>query len=52
MRDEGRFYAYWADGNADSLSTSHLFFTNKKCDKVWVLPYTMKKDFEKPVRIK
>lgn len=46
------FYAYWADGNADTFSESKLYFTNKKGDKVWQLPYQMKDDFEKPVRIK
>ena len=46
------FYALWTDGNADKLSISHLYFTNEKCDKVWMLPYEMKEDFEKPMRIK
>jgi hypothetical protein len=46
------FYALWTDGNADKLSISHLYFTNEKCDKVWMLPYEMKEDFEKPIRIK
>lgn len=46
------FYAYWADGNADEFSESRLYFTNKKGDKVWVLPYHMESDFAKPVRLK
>ena len=46
------FYAFWADGNADKFSESLLYFTNKKGDKVWQLPYNMAKDFEKPVRLK
>jgi hypothetical protein len=46
------FYAFWADGDADELSESHLCFTNKKGDKVWQLPYNMKADFETPVIIK
>ena len=45
------FYAFWADGNADSLSISYLYFCNKKGDKVWRLPYTMEKDFEKPAPV-
>jgi len=45
------FYAFWADGNADSLSESVLYFCNKKGTKVWKLPYTMEGDFEKPVLI-
>jgi len=35
------FYAFWADGNPDSLSPSHLYFTNKTGDRVWRLPYEM-----------
>lgn len=46
------FYAFWADGDADKLSESHLYFTNKKGDKVWELPYEMKNDMEKPQIIK
>jgi len=42
------FYAYWADGDADTHSESHLYFTNKTGDKVWHLPYTMTSDFAKP----
>jgi len=42
------FYAYWADGDADKLSESHLYFTNKTGDKVWKLPYTMTEDFAAP----
>lgn len=45
------FYSFWADGNADKLSESKLYFCNKK-GEVWALPYDMEKDFEKPVRIK
>ena len=46
------FYAFWADGDADKVSPSRLYFTNKTGDKVWMLPYDMNSDFEKPVRIK
>lgn len=46
------FYAFWADGNADKLSASRLYFTNAKCDKVWVLPYEMTRDFIRPKKIK
>lgn len=42
------FYAYWADGNADTLSESHLWFTNKAGDKLWHLPYNMDEDFAAP----
>jgi hypothetical protein len=46
------FYSFWADGDIAKMSVSNLYFTNRKCDKVWVLPYTMKKDLERPVRIR
>ena len=46
------FYAFWADGNADQLSESRIYFTNKKGDKTWVLPYDMKSEFAKPIRLK
>jgi hypothetical protein len=44
------FYAFWADGDADKFSESHLYFTNKQGDTVWELPYNMKGDFEIPLR--
>ena len=43
------FYALWADGDADKLSESKLYFCNKK-GEVWMLPYNMNKDLEKPVK--
>jgi hypothetical protein len=46
------FYAFWADGDANKISTSRLYFTNKTGDKVWRLPYEMKFEFTKPERIK
>ena len=45
------FYAYWADGNADTLSESHLYFTNMAGDKVWRLPYDMTENFAMPVLV-
>ena len=41
------FYAFWADGNTDSLSVSKLYFTNKDGD-VFELPYDMEKRQAKP----
>lgn len=41
------FYAFWADGDADKLSESHLYFCNSK-GKVFELPYSMNKAIEKP----
>ena len=46
------FYAYWADGDADKLSESHLYFSNKKGNKVWELPYSMEEDILKPITAK
>lgn len=46
------FYAFWSDGDATKKSVSRIYFTNKNCDKVWMLPYTMKKEWQKPVRVK
>jgi hypothetical protein len=42
------FHAYWADGDADKFSESHLYFTNRTGDKVWRLPYDMSGDFAAP----
>lgn len=46
------FYAFWADGNADKFSVSKLYFSNKKGNKVWQMPYDMDSDFAKPIRLK
>jgi hypothetical protein len=45
------FHTYWADGHADQLSESHLWFTNQSGDKLWQLPYTMTKDFAAPTLV-
>lgn len=50
LNADKKFYGFWADGDADKLSESHLYFTNQKGDIVWELPYNMKDDFEKPKR--
>ena len=42
------FYAFWADGNPDEFSTSYLYFTNKRGDRVWRLPYKMEEEFATP----
>lgn len=46
------FYAFWADGDADKLSESRLYFSNKKGTKVWMLPYDMDHDFQRPIEVK
>jgi BNR repeat-containing family member len=44
------FTAFWADGNADSLSISHLYFSDE-AGKVYQLPYDMRAAMEQPVLI-
>ena len=41
------FYAFWADGNPDSISISRLYFTNRAGD-VWMLPYEMDGETARP----
>lgn len=35
------FYAFWADGNPDQMSESHLYFTDREGTQVWRLPYDL-----------
>ena len=42
------FYAFWADGNTDKMSESHLYFTNRSGNQVWRLPYVMRQSFAAP----
>lgn len=46
------FYSFWADGDAEKLSESHLYFSNKKGNKVWQLPFNMEKNIFGPLRLK
>jgi len=46
------FYAFWADGDADKFSESHLYFSDRKGNKVWELPYEMIANLERPSKIK
>jgi hypothetical protein len=46
------FYSFWVDGDPENLSESRIYFTDHECDKVWVLPYNMKKKTAKPERIR
>jgi len=45
------FFYFWADGNPDKLSESHLYFGDSK-GKIWKLPYEMDRDEMKPQRVK
>ncbi|HJN12068.1 MAG TPA: BNR-4 repeat-containing protein [Pirellulaceae bacterium] len=42
------FYAFWADGNAEAVSPSSLYFTDKHGSGVWRLPSRMDTDLAKP----
>jgi hypothetical protein len=46
------FYAYWADGDADALSPSFLYFTDREGSAVWRLPYDMDGDRARPERLR
>ena len=45
------FCFFWADGHSHKLSKSELYFGDFK-GNIWKLPYQMKNDFEKPIKIK
>jgi hypothetical protein len=42
------FYAFWADGHADTPSRSYLYFANREGDVVRRLPYTMDSETAEP----
>lgn len=45
------FCFFWANGNSHIFSKSELYFGDFK-GNIWKLPYQMKNDFEKPIKIK
>ncbi len=45
------FWAYWADGHARRPSESRLYFADK-AGRVFRLPFTMTREFEKPEQIR
>ena len=47
--DEG-FYAFWADGHADQVSPSRLYFCTKD-GKVFMMPAEMTEEWEAPVPV-
>ena len=47
LNADKKFYAFWADGNPDSLSISYLYFCNDKGD-VFRMPYSMNAQWQKP----
>ena len=44
------FCFFWSDGNSHAFSRSELYFGNFK-GEIWKLPYRMKNDHEKPVKV-
>ncbi len=42
------FYAIWADGHGRQPTESHLYFTNRDGDQVWLLPPLMSGEFAEP----
>ena len=46
------FAVLWADGHADKLSVSRLYFTDFEGKTVRRLPYDMKEDFATPEFLK
>lgn len=51
LNHERKFTALWADGDADKLSESHLYFSDDK-GHVWELPYKMESDYLHPKKIR
>lgn len=49
LNADKKFFAFWADGDADKLSESHLYFADKE-GVVYELPYEMKEDYVKPLK--
>lgn len=47
---DDRFLAFWADGDADKLSESHLYFSDSR-GNVFELPYIMNEEFSKPLKL-
>jgi hypothetical protein len=45
------FFTFWADGDTDQLSVSHLYFGDSK-GRYWQLPYDMVGDVAKPIKMK
>lgn len=45
------FYGFWADGDPDRLSRSHLYFTDRRAESVWRLPYEMAAEQGHPERV-
>ncbi|WAC20524.1 BNR-4 repeat-containing protein [Luteolibacter sp. SL250] len=47
----GRFHSFWADGNPEVLTESHLYFGAAGGTRAWELPYHMTTATAKPVEV-
>jgi hypothetical protein len=45
------FSVFWADGDPNQLSDSHLYFGSRGGERYWSLPYDMPGDFATPVEM-
>lgn len=45
------FFAFWADGDPNTLSPSRLYFSDSKGEAVYRLPYDMAGDFATPEKV-
>ena len=45
------FHFFWADGDSHEFSKSELYFGNFN-GEIWKLPYDMKKNYEKPIKVR
>ncbi len=50
VKGKDPFYYFWTDGNPDTLSISKMYYGDSQ-GNYWQLPYTMKDEAEKPVKI-
>lgn len=44
------FFYFWADGNPDKISESHLYFGNSN-GEIWELPYSMEEEESSPRKL-
>lgn len=47
----GKFAAFWADGNPETMTESHLYFGNREGTRFWELPYEMSTGTAHPVEV-
>lgn len=51
LNHKAPFNFFWANGNPEKISSSELFFGDFE-GNIYLLPYDMKSDFEKPLKVK